>query len=95
MHAICIPGTSDHVSDLIGNNYLNSFYDELLIEMMRLMAPCQTAHRMNAVDQISSKNIVSSLYIRRLMAPCQTAHRMNAVDQISSKNIVSSLYIRI
>ena len=39
MHAICIPGTQDHVSDLIGINYLNSFYDELSIEMTKLMAP--------------------------------------------------------
>ena len=29
MHATCITGTHDHVSDLIGINYLNSFYDEL------------------------------------------------------------------
>ena len=40
MHATCIPGTQDHVSDLIGINYLNSFYDELSSEMTRLMAPC-------------------------------------------------------
>ena len=40
MHATCIPGTQDHVNDLIGINYLNSFYDELSSEMTRLMAPC-------------------------------------------------------
>ena len=39
MHATCIPGTPGHVSYLIGTNYLNSFYDELSIEMTRLMAP--------------------------------------------------------
>ena len=39
MHAACIPGTLDHVSDLIGVNYLNSFYDELSVEMTRLIAP--------------------------------------------------------
>ena len=39
MHATCIPRTPDHVSDLIGINYLNSFYDELSVEIMRLMAP--------------------------------------------------------
>ena len=27
IHATCIPGTPDHVSDLIAINYLNSFYD--------------------------------------------------------------------
>ena len=37
MHATCIPGTPDHPSDLIEINYLNSFYDELSIEIMRLM----------------------------------------------------------
>ena len=26
IHAICIPGTPDHVSDLIGIYHLNSFY---------------------------------------------------------------------
>ena len=49
MHAICIQGTPNHVSDLIGISYLNSFHDQLSVEMTRLMAPCQTAHRMNAV----------------------------------------------
>ena len=39
MHATYIPDTPDHVSDLIGINYLNSFYDKLSIEIMRLMAP--------------------------------------------------------
>ena len=39
MYATCIPGTPDHASDLIGINYLNRFYDELSIEIMRLMAP--------------------------------------------------------
>ena len=39
MHATCISDTPDHVSDLIGINYLNRFYDELSIEMTRLMAP--------------------------------------------------------
>ena len=39
MHATCIPGTPDHVSDLTEINYLNSFYDEFSIEMTRLMAP--------------------------------------------------------
>ena len=39
MHATWIPGTPDHMSDLIGINYLNSFHDELLIEMVRLMVP--------------------------------------------------------
>ena len=39
MHATRIPGTHDHVSDLIGINYLNSFYDELSVEMTRLMVP--------------------------------------------------------
>ena len=39
MHATCIPSTSDHVSNLIGINYLKSFYDEFSIEMTRLMAP--------------------------------------------------------
>ena len=38
MHATCIPGTPDHVNDLIGINYLNGFYDERSIEMTRLMA---------------------------------------------------------
>ena len=41
MHATCIPGTPDDVSDLIGINYLNSFHDELSFERTRLMAPCQ------------------------------------------------------
>ena len=39
MHAACIPGTPDHASDCTGINYFNSFYDELSIEIMRLMAP--------------------------------------------------------
>ena len=39
MHATCIPSTPDHVSGVIEINYLNSFYDELSIEMTRLMAP--------------------------------------------------------
>ena len=39
MHATCIPGTPDHVSDLTGINYLSSFNDKLSIEMTRLMAP--------------------------------------------------------
>ena len=39
MHATCIPGTPDHASDLTGINCLNSFYDELSTEIMRLMAP--------------------------------------------------------
>ena len=28
MHATYISGTPDHMSDLIGINYLNSFYDK-------------------------------------------------------------------
>ena len=39
MHATCIPGTPDYASDLIGINYLHSFYDDFLIEIMRLMIP--------------------------------------------------------
>ena len=39
MHATCIPGTPDHATDLIEINYLNSFYDELSTEIMKLMAP--------------------------------------------------------
>ena len=39
MHDTCIPGTADHVSDLIGINYLNSFYDELSFEMTKPIAP--------------------------------------------------------
>ena len=62
--------TSDHVSDLIGINYLNSFYDGLSIGMTRLMAPGSTAHRMNAVDQISSKNIVISAFFSTNSLAC-------------------------
>ena len=58
MHATGIPGTPDHVSDLIGINYLNSICNEISVDMTRLMAPCQTEHRMNAIGLISSKNIV-------------------------------------
>ena len=39
MHTTCIPSTLDHVSDLIGINYLNSFYDEFSIEMTRPVSP--------------------------------------------------------
>ena len=39
MHVTSIPGTPDHVNDLIGINYLNSFYYQHSIEIMRLMAP--------------------------------------------------------
>ena len=75
MHAVCIPDTPDHVSDLIGINYLNSFYDELSNEMMRQMDPGWTAHRMNAIGQTSNKNIIviseffSTSYLACAMPP--------------------------
>ena len=70
MHATCIPGTVDHVSDLIGINYLNSFHDELSVEVTSLIAPGWTAHMMNAVGQISSKNIVISEFFSTNYLAC-------------------------
>ena len=70
MHATCIPGTPDNENDLIGINYLNSFYDELSIEIMRLMVPGLTGHRRNAVGQISGKNIVTSAFFSTNYLAC-------------------------
>ena len=68
--ATCIPGTPDDVSDLIGIIYLNSFHDELSIEMTRLMAPCQTTHRMNAVENQHQEYSYLSILFHQLSRLC-------------------------
>ena len=60
MHATCIPGTPDHASALIRINNLNSFYDQLSIEIMRLMAPGQTARRRNKACQTRCPRVMLS-----------------------------------
>ena len=60
MHATCSPGINDHASDLIGINYLNSFCDELSVEIIRPIAPAM---------KYSLCQLLSSPFCKQLIPP--------------------------